>query len=245
MAQRQSGYERQPDDVYQTPDWVTRIIAPYLRKKNCVHIWDPANGPASQLAQSLRQTGFEVVATNDDFLARISLPNDRIDCICTNPPYGIHGKLACEFIAHAIELAPTVAMLLRVDFDSGKTRTNLFRNCEHFVHKIVLLDRIVWFEREDASGPSDNHAWFVWHKRGRQRQATNFYAGIEDAAAQQKSRYWVVTTNDLCGNTQRVFRAATKHAHRKLHELQRLDAKASLKALTRQEFHLLRGDDNA
>jgi hypothetical protein len=43
----------------------------------------------------------------------------------------------------------------------------------------------------------------------------------------------------------KVFRAATKHAHRKLHELQRFDAKASLKALTRQEFHLLRGDDNA
>jgi hypothetical protein len=51
--------------------------------------------------------------------------------------------------------------------------------------------------------------------------------------------------NDLCGTTQRVFRAATKHAHRKLRELQRLDPKADLQKLTRQEFHLQRGDDNA
>jgi len=60
-----------------------------------------------------------------------------------------------------------------------------------------------------------------------------------------KGKYWVITMNDLCGNTQRVFRAATKHAHRKLCELQRLDPKADLQKLTRQEFHLLRGDDNA
>ena len=66
-----------------------------------------------------------------------------------------------------------------------------------------------------------------------------------DFASQQKGKYWAITMNDLCGNTQRVFRAATKHAYRKLHELQRNDAKAELKKLTRQELHLLRGDDNA
>jgi len=62
-----------------------------------------------------------------------------------------------------------------------------------------------------------------------------------DFASQQKGKYWAITMNDLCGNTQRVFRAATKHAYRKLHELQRIDAKAELKKLTKTEFENLIG----
>jgi hypothetical protein len=52
---------------------------------------------------------------------------------------------------------------LRVDFDSGRTRADLFRDNPSFVGKLVLLDRIKWFE--GASGPSDNHAWFIWDRR--------------------------------------------------------------------------------
>jgi hypothetical protein len=166
MSQRCSGYERQHDDVYETPRWVVRIAARYLRRR-CLNVWEPANGPSSKLAQALRVEGFKVAATNDDFLLKTCLPDSRIDSICTNPPYGKGGRLACQFIAHALELAPVVAMLLRVDFDSGKTRTGLFRDCKAFAHKIILLDRIVWFEREGASQPSDNHAWFFWSARHR------------------------------------------------------------------------------
>jgi hypothetical protein len=164
MSQRVSGYTRQTDDVYETPDWVTQVVAPYLAK-SCLHVWDPANGPSSRIARVLRACGFDVVATNDNFLARTSLPYSGIDGVCTNPPFGIQGKLACEFISHALGLVPVVAMLLRVDFDSRKTRTCLFRDCKAFARKIVLLDRIVWFEREGAAGPSDNHAWFLWDRR--------------------------------------------------------------------------------
>jgi hypothetical protein len=60
---------------------------------------------------------------------------------------------------------PVVVMLLRVDFYSGKTRTNLFRGCKAFAGKIVLLDRITWFEREGAAGPSENHSWYILNKR--------------------------------------------------------------------------------
>ena len=163
MSQRQSGYQRQPDDVYETPAWVTRVVAPYLRK-NCLRPWDPANGPTSKIACVLREEGFHAVATNDNFLAKTAAPTD-VDGIITNPPYGNGGRLACQFIAHAIELVPIVAMLLRIDFDSGKTRVHLFRDNKYFAGKIVLLDRIVWFEREDAPGPSENHSWFIWNRR--------------------------------------------------------------------------------
>jgi hypothetical protein len=178
MSQRVSGYPRVVDDVFETPSWVTRVIAPYLRD-HCLYVWDPANGPRSKIADVLRTEGLDVIATNDDFLSRTSLPYARIDGIMTNPPYGVSGKLACQFIGHALELVPVVVMLLRIDFDSGKTRTHLFRDCKSFDRKIVLLDRIVWFEREGAAGPSDNHAWFIWNMRHR-GPATLAYARKTD-----------------------------------------------------------------
>jgi hypothetical protein len=175
MAQRISGYARQRDDEYETPVWVTQVIVPYLRQ-HCSHLWDPANGPASKIASVLRDQGFDATATNHNFLAQTSLPDDRIGGVCTNPPYGVGGRLACEFVVHALTLAPVVAMLLRIDFDSGKTRTHLFRDCTAFKRKIVLLDRIVWFEREGAAGPSENHAWYLWNRRHR-GPPTISYAG--------------------------------------------------------------------
>jgi hypothetical protein len=165
MSQRNSGYVRQPDDVYETPHWVTRAVVPYLREC-CLHCWDPANGPASKIADALRDAGFRVVATNNDFLTKRAAPAG-VDAIVTNPPYGAGGKMASRFIEHAVELAPIVAMLLRIDYDSGRTRTHLFRDNPAFAQKIVLLDRIVWFVKLDAPGPSENHAWFVWDRQHR------------------------------------------------------------------------------
>ena len=176
MSQRHSEYQRRPNDDYATPPWVAQVIAPSLRQQ-ALHLWDPACG-AGQLVQALRAEGFQVVGTDDDFLARTALPHDRLDAIVTNPPYGIGGRLACQFIAHAIELAPFTAMLLRVDFDSGKTRTHLFRDCPPFAQKVVLLDRIMWFPGD--AGPSTNHAWFIWNSRHR-GPATIDYAGKPDA----------------------------------------------------------------
>jgi hypothetical protein len=175
MSQRLSGYERQPGDVYETPEWVTCVVVPYLRGR-CAHVWDPANGPASKIARVLRAEGFRATATNDDFLARGAPPCDRIDVITTNPPYGTGGRLACQFIVHALELVSFVAVLLRIDFDSAKTRVSLFRDNPAFAGKIVLLDRITWFERAGAAGPSENHAWFLFDAKHR-GPPTIVYAG--------------------------------------------------------------------
>jgi hypothetical protein len=178
MSQRQSGYPRQPNETYETPPWVVQVATQYLRK-HCLHIWAPADDESSRLVLALRDEGFTVTATADDFLARNLLPHDRIDAVVTNPPFGKSGKLACQFIAHALELVPIVAMLLRIDFDSGKTRTNLFRDCPAFAHQIKLLDRIVWFEREGGPGLSENHAWFIWNAQHR-GPATISYARKSD-----------------------------------------------------------------
>jgi hypothetical protein len=57
-----------------------------------------------------------------------------------------------------------VAMLLRTDYDHAKTRQHLFGKCSSFAKKLVLTQRIQWFE--DSKGqPSFNHAWFIWDHR--------------------------------------------------------------------------------
>jgi hypothetical protein len=162
MAQRHSEYRRQPDDQYFTPPWVTRCVTPWLAKR-ATHVWEPAAGN-KHVVRALRQEGFNVCLTSNDFLEHTQLPNDRVTAICTNPPYGGGGHLAEKFIAHALDFhhIKTVCMLLRIDFDSGKTRRHLFALNRAWAHKIVLLDRIMWFPGD--VGPSTNHAWFLWDK---------------------------------------------------------------------------------
>jgi len=146
VAQRISGYKRVVDEVYETPPWVTKIVVEgFLRTVTddyqrgiCGRIWDPCNGPHSKLAHALSSYGFDVVATAGDFLAHRTKP-DGVSAIVTNPPYGFGGRLGQQIIEHALSLASVVAMLMKVDYDSGRSRTSLFRDCPSFAGKIVLL----------------------------------------------------------------------------------------------------------
>src|SRR5262249_44059185 len=54
MPQRVSQYARLPHVTYETPAWVTQIVAPYLRQHHCQCPWHPANEPGSKIAQTLR-----------------------------------------------------------------------------------------------------------------------------------------------------------------------------------------------
>ena len=163
MAQRVSGFDRIHDDIYETPRWVVRAIAPFLAKVS-LHPWDPFNGPNSKLVRALKDERFKAIGTNSNFFATQEVPD--ADAICTNPAYGVQGRLARQFIEHALTLpVDHVFALLRNDFDSGITRTHLFRDCRAFAGKIVLLGRAKWFE--GPAEPSDNHAWFHWSQQHR------------------------------------------------------------------------------
>jgi hypothetical protein len=174
MSQRASGYARRANEDYPTPPWVTAVIARHLLPR-AVHIWEPAAGHGA-LAQALTDDWrFRVSATGDDFFGHSSLPDPCVDAIVTNPPYGADGRnlIACAFIRHALKFdVRTVAMLLRIDFDSAKTRVDIFRDCPTFAGKIVLLDRVKWFD--GPSAPSDNHAWFIWDRQHRGRRWTDY-----------------------------------------------------------------------
>ena len=166
MSQRNSEYEREENDLYQTPPWCTEVLIPHLPTR-VLSVWEPAAGEG-QMAKALQEAGFDVsssdITSGVDFLCtNTEFCYPIFDSIITNPPYS--EKKAQAFIERAIELTRpvegVVAMLLRCDYDSGKTRQHLFGECPIFSKKLVLTKRIIWFDRPGAA-PSYNHCWMIW-----------------------------------------------------------------------------------
>lgn len=215
MAQRESGYERIERDAYNTPPWPTaaalhEMMGPRFRPG--MTVWESAAGTGQMVAE-LERHGLNVIpsdihAPNDrpelfggnrtlvgDFLddARPFLPFD-FDAIITNPPY----KLAEQFVRKALELTKPkrgiVAMLLGVKFDSAVTRMDLFKECPAWGMKIVLLDRIWWFEPKadlatgKVNGPSEDHAWYVWDWRGTYGRTIRYARAPEEVRADISKR---------------------------------------------------------
>jgi len=177
VSQAASGYARIEGDKYFTPAWVTEALLsvetfPYGG------VWDPAAG-AGHILEPFAAAGHTVWGTDiapdapsvtqGDFFDQ-RLGESMISSIVTNPPYGTGGRLAVDFIERAVDLmrgapggAGKVAMLLRVDFDSANGRRPIFNDHPAFAAKYTLTKRIRWANLEQsASGPTENHAWYVW-----------------------------------------------------------------------------------
>jgi hypothetical protein len=139
-----------------TPAWCTRALLPHLPRSPKV-IWEPAAGNGA-IVNALQAIGTDISA-GDDFLLRSALP-PGVDAVVTNPPF----RLATQFIRHALKLMESprgmVSMLLRIDFDSAKSRADIFDH-PAFAKKVVLRDRIRWFEGSTGA-PSFNHCWQIW-----------------------------------------------------------------------------------
>ncbi|MFA5952296.1 MAG: hypothetical protein WC807_18665 [Hyphomicrobium sp.] len=163
MSQRDSGYQRQERDLYETPEWVTEALIPNLRLVR--RVWEPAAGSGQMLrvlSRNFMAYGSDL-ATGTDFFRYP--PLDDVDAIITNPPY----ETGAEFIERALRLMEpvggVVAMLMRTDFDHAKSRAHLFRDCPAFAKKLVLMKRIAWFVEANGkpkASPSFNHAWYIW-----------------------------------------------------------------------------------
>jgi hypothetical protein len=171
MSQRDSGYARVAFDQYETPEWVTRALLPYIPKDAL--IWEPACG-SGKMARVLNADYRSDIQTGTDFLACAYQDFACVDAIITNPPY----TLATEFITHALEVMRDnkgfVAMLLRTDFDHAKSRKRLFADCPAFCEKLILTKRIQWFE-DSKSSPSFNHAWFIWDWRNKKAPTISYH----------------------------------------------------------------------
>lgn len=184
-----SNYARKENDLYQTEPWATMALLRHLNVKGA-RIWEPTAGN-HLIADVLREEGATVVATDIvrydrdhdeiyDFFSKKADPFGmmRPDMIIANPPYGKSNRDAVRFAELALKrCSGWVALLLTMKFDSGKTRTHLFRDNPRFAAKIVLLDRIQWFAGP-TSGTED-HCWMVWGPIGEVSLPTIFYEAKE------------------------------------------------------------------
>jgi hypothetical protein len=168
QVQRHTLAERKAD-LYETPEVATRAL---LRVESLPRrIWEPATGRGA-ISRVLRDAGHEVVEqdlvdygvpgikTGIDFLMERQAP---ADCIVTNPPY----KLANEFVARALDLVPTVIMLLRLAFLESEGRTNILEDRGlHRIHvfrlRLPMMHRDGWEGRKSNSGMA--FAWFRWDR---------------------------------------------------------------------------------
>ena len=163
--------ERVPDPNLM-PRW--RSEANKLDTGRPLAIWEPAAG-TGVMAGVMARRGYEVIASDIAPEPGVGFAHDftsgalpllmpaPVGAIITNPPY----DQAEAFVEAALKIVQpaggVVAMLLKVDWDSAKTRRRFFADCPRFSMKLVLTDRIHWFDPEPGSaGPSENHAWFVW-----------------------------------------------------------------------------------
>lgn len=165
-------YAERGNDLYETPACAIEAL---LAVENLPRrIWEPACGPGA-IARVLRARGHEVFASDlvhydspdqdahgVDFLLERVAP-EGFEAIVTNPPY----RLADAFVTHALDLADTVAMLLRLAFLEGKRRTDLIER-RGLARVWVFRGRLPMMHRAGWAGPrassSMAFAWFVWRR---------------------------------------------------------------------------------
>ena len=173
MAIVRSAYALRKNDLYETEAWATRALLRHLDVKG-LSIIEPAAGN-HKIADVLKLAGANVftsdIAVYDrehdhvgDFFDETKTINENdpsIESIVTNPPYGHRNSTAQKFARHALEIVDGyVALLMTMKFDSGKKRTDLFRDNDRFIGKIVLLDRISLIGNGESG--TEDHAWYVW-----------------------------------------------------------------------------------
>jgi hypothetical protein len=159
------------DDFYATPpEAVAALLSVYQPPHR---IWEPACGDGA-IVKVLRAAGHDVIATDlnawgcpesssrIDFLMETAEP-PHCRCIITNPPY----RLAEQFIAHALQLVPEVAMLCRLAFLESTRRTRLLEE-SGLARVLVFRNRLPMMHRYGWAGPlnssSTAFAWYIWQR---------------------------------------------------------------------------------
>jgi hypothetical protein len=159
-------------DCYQTPPVAVEAL---LRVEHLPHrIWEPACGRGA-IVNVLRAHGHEVVATDVadygipitppgywgcDFLQETRAPKGT-QAVVPNPPF----KLAEQFVAHALDLAPMVVMLLRLAFFESERRCGILEGrglarIHCFRKRLPMMHRANWTGPKANSGMA--FAWYTW-----------------------------------------------------------------------------------
>jgi hypothetical protein len=151
------GAKRHGADFYATPESAFKPLLPFI---NAIgeEVWEPACGDG-RLIKWIRETG--AWAEGDDpsrgFKYNFLGDESRRGCIITNPPF----SLALEFCDHAIEHAPNVFMLLRLNFLASRKRRDWWNS--HNPSALFVLSERPSFTDNGKTDATD-YAWFYWGK---------------------------------------------------------------------------------
>jgi hypothetical protein len=169
-------------DLYETPPCATRALLHFERDHMPRRVWEPACGPGA-ISRVLEAEGFEVQSSDLfaygypgavsglDFLTvdRTHPIAIATDGIVTNPPFYLAARSA-PFVARAIEIAPYVALLLRLPFLEGAGAERL-KLTSGVARVYVASRRLPMMHRDGWDGPKASSAmafaWFVWDARHR------------------------------------------------------------------------------
>lgn len=156
------GRTNRPDgDFYPTPAWATLALLDHVVDiPSGTTVLEPAAG-LGHMVRALEGRGLAVtaedIATGKDFLERRHCDEEWI---ITNPPFSIAG----EFVTHALELSPRVAMFVRFTFLESQKRFNSIFSTRPpttvglFTSRVSLApDRII-----ETGGNAIAYVWAVW-----------------------------------------------------------------------------------
>ncbi len=190
-----SGYERNRLDRYWTHPWMTDELFKVraISRGMIGPVWECAAG-RGDMSRAIVANGQDVYSTDIDmsefdttigpghersFLDESGLPTvNDIPCrsIITNPPYNEPWRgISNDFIRHGLSFfnvgAVFMAMLMRSEYKSGKTRRDMFGECPHYFGELVLTTRPRWDygdpDAPETAAPRHNFSWFVWRKNHR------------------------------------------------------------------------------
>lgn len=184
----ESNYERNENDRYWTHPWLVDALLQTVEVPTFV--WEPAAG-RGDMTRALQAWGCEVISSDIDlsefdsglgiayeqnFVEADGIPcftgNQPVKAIVTNPPYSVPRGIAYAFARKAIDFMRNteiefVAMLLRAEFNSGKSRADIFGSCPEYFGELVLTERPRWdwwFREKPEASPRHNFSWFLWQK---------------------------------------------------------------------------------
>ena len=179
-----SGYRRQAEDFYATPEWVTRCLFRHAQIEGPV--WEPCCGDGA-IARVIESEGRRVVATDladygfgtagVDFFACREFPRG-CRALVTNPPYGDGGPARratnvsvamLRFVRHALDLTANaggqLALLVRFQWIAGKRAAGMITSGP-LDTVIALTKRIQWFDQGELTTTGQHHhCWIVFDYR--------------------------------------------------------------------------------
>lgn len=139
-------------DFYPTPEWC------YEKLPINWSLFDTALEPAAGdrrivhflQNQKLLQVDWCEIQEGLDFFEH----EGEYDLIITNPPF----SLAQEFIEHSMSMAPTVIMLLRLNFLGSQARHEFWKQFPP--DGLIILSKRPSFTGKGTD--SSDYAWFIW-----------------------------------------------------------------------------------